>query len=89
MADPRYDAEHKALREQWRPLVEAGLVECHAIVCLFGDRRIYPGQEWHLGHNPTATEHTGPEHVRCNCSEGGTRGAEARWDRPVPASMDW
>lgn len=70
-----YGTKHQQLREQWAPKVSAGLVNCHALVCLEQSRRIAPGSDWHLGHTPDRTRWTGPEHPLCNTSEGGKRGA--------------
>jgi hypothetical protein len=71
-----YGAKHQQLREQWAPKVTAGLVDCHATVCLEPSRPIAPGSDWDLGHTPDRTRWTGPEHMRCNRAEGGRRGAE-------------
>jgi hypothetical protein len=70
-----YGTKHQELREQWRPKVEAGLVDCHADVCIEPVRAIAPHAEWDLGHTPDRTRWTGPEHMRCNRAEGGRRGA--------------
>lgn len=74
----RYDAAHKRERERWRSTVERGEVDCHAVRCLMDERRIQPGDEWDLGHDPTGTVWTGPEHAPCNRSEGATRGNRMR-----------
>lgn len=66
-----YGPEHVAERERWRPHVEAGLVDCRNPVCLMPARRILPGQDWELGHTPDRSAYRGPEHQRCNRSEGG------------------
>lgn len=80
-----YGAEHQAERERWRPTVEAGQATCHATRCLERTRAIAPDAEWHLGHNPERTRWTGPEHARCNTSEGGRRrGQPRRPARPAP-----
>lgn len=72
-----YDAKHKAERERWRPTVDAGQAMCHATRCLVeedsGTRAIRPGATWHLGHTPDRTAWTGPEHERCNTSDGARR----------------
>lgn len=70
-----YGSKHQQLRDHWQPKVAAGLVDCHAVVCLEQARAIAPGTEWDLGHTPDRTRYTGPEHPRCNRSEGGRRGA--------------
>lgn len=61
-----YGAEHQALRDQWRPYVEAGYVDCRAVICLMPDRRILPGQPWDLDHDDDRTGYRGPAHERCN-----------------------
>jgi hypothetical protein len=75
-----YGPEHRRLRELWRPLVEAGGVPCHAVVCLEPSRLIVPGSLWDLGHSAGRDRWTGPEHQRCNRTEGSRRGA-ARWPK--------
>lgn len=71
--DRGYDAKHRELRERWRPRVAAGRVDCHAVLCLMPERRIGPMDPWDLGHTPDRTAWTGPEHRRCNRSEGARR----------------
>jgi hypothetical protein len=78
--DRGYGHEHRRERARWKPAVERGDVDCHAIVCLEPDRRIRPDQRWHLGHTPDRSAWTGPEHERCNTSEGATRGNRERGD---------
>lgn len=64
-----YGAAHQAKREEWRPYVEAGEVDCHAVVCFKPSRWIQPGTPWDLGHTADRTEWTGPEHRYCNRKE--------------------
>ncbi|MDT5119257.1 MAG: 5-methylcytosine-specific restriction enzyme [Mycobacterium sp.] len=66
-----YDAQHDRLRARWKPKVDAGLVDCHAEVCLLPQRRIWLGMEWQLGHTPDRKAYRGPEHKPCNEAEGG------------------
>lgn len=66
-----YDATHDRRREQWRPQVETGMVDCHAALCVMPLRRILLGQAWDLGHTPDRSTWTGPEHSVCNRSAGG------------------
>lgn len=66
-----YGPEHDALREWWRPKVERGGVHCHADQCLMPARLILIGQPWDLGHDRATGKHRGPEHEKCNRSEGG------------------
>lgn len=81
-AERGYGYQHQAKRREWKPKVDAGQVDCHAVVCLeerdgYG-RWIQPGTRWHLGHTPDRSRWTGPEHERCNTSEGATRGNAQR-----------
>jgi hypothetical protein len=80
-----YTTAHQKLRARWKPVVEGGMAQCHAAVCLEGDRWIRPGTPWHLGHTPDRTAWTGPEHARCNESEGAIRGNRARGERVTGA----
>ena len=73
-----YGNDHQALRARWAPSVAAGQVFCHARRCLMPNRLIRPGMAWDLGHTPDRTAHTGPEHMRCNRSEGAARGNRLR-----------
>jgi hypothetical protein len=68
-----YGAPHQAKRREWKPAVDRGDVDCHAVICLeevdgYG-RRIQPGTPWNLGHTPDRSRWTGPEHERCNKTE--------------------
>jgi hypothetical protein len=69
----QYGKEHRALRRQWARKIEQGGVQCQATFCLMLSREIRPGTPWDLGHTPDRTAWTGPEHARCNRSEGGRR----------------
>lgn len=90
-----YGQVHRILRAWWKPHVDAGEVYCHARVCLMRSRWIRPGTQWHLGHTPERDGWTGPEHAKCNCSDGGKRGnppKEMRMPRavrPVRTTQDW
>lgn len=79
-----YGGEHQRLREWWSEQVDEGGVQCHAVVCLMPSREIMPGAEWDLGHTPDGARWTGPEHARCNRSEGARRGAMAGARRSLP-----
>ena len=62
-----YGTEHRNLRNQWRPQVEAGTVHCARC-----GRPIQPGQPWDLGHDDhDRTRYRGPEHARCNRATAG------------------
>lgn len=83
----RYGGLHQAEKRKWIPVIQAGQGWCHAIRCLEPSRHIPPGTPlsmWHLGHTPDGTTWTGPEHRRCNCSEGATRGNRMRRRRRRP-----
>jgi hypothetical protein len=69
-----YGKEHEKQRRAWVPIVARGEAECHAVKCLMPSRAIGVRDEWHLGHTPDRSRWTGPEHPRCNTSEGATRG---------------
>ena len=61
-ADRGYGTEHRALREAWRPLVEAGLTTCARC-----NNPIQPSDEWDLGHSDTdRSQYAGVEHRGCN-----------------------
>jgi hypothetical protein len=79
-----YGTKHQQLRKQWAKVIAAGQGYCHAITCTYPTRYIPPGAAWDLGHNQDRTRWTGPEHARCNRSDGGRRrlrGAQTRsWD---------
>lgn len=63
-----YDAEHDHLRAEWTPKVATGTIRCGNPNCR---RVIAPGERWDLGHTPERRGYRGPEHERCNRSEGG------------------
>lgn len=65
-----YGYEHTQIRKAWADkLAAAGTLPCARC-----NKPITRGQPWDLGHNPTRTGYTGPEHVRCNRSAGGRNG---------------
>lgn len=72
-----YDAEHDRLRREWTPKVATGTIRCANPDCR---RLIQPGERWDLGHTPDRRGYRGPEHERCNRSEGG-RAAHQRGER--------
>jgi hypothetical protein len=76
--DRGYGIEHKRKRAEWAPVVATGQARCHAKRCLHPSRAIDPDEAWDLGHNESRTRWTGPEHARCNRSEGATRGNKQR-----------
>lgn len=76
-----YNADHRALRLAWKPAVDAGMVDCHADICLMPQRRIAPGSKWCLGHTPDRSGWTGPEHLKCSSSDGARRGNAMRGEK--------
>lgn len=81
-----YGAEHQRVRAQWAKAVAAGTAECHARICLHATRAIDPDEAWDLGHNESRTTWTGPEHVKCNRTEGARHRDR---DRPFLTSRNW
>lgn len=62
-----YGAAHQATREEWRPFVEAGSIDCYRC-----GERIWPEDEWDLGHSDDRSSYNGPEHAReCNRAAAG------------------
>lgn len=66
-----YGPRHRELRNQWKPYVEAGRVDCTAPLCMVerdgGTRRIARGADWDLGHDETdRRKYAGPQHAECN-----------------------
>jgi hypothetical protein len=65
-----YGAAHQRKREEWEPLVDAGLVECWRC-----EELIDPGEPWDLGHDDDDRSlYRGPEHRTCNRSAPWHRG---------------
>lgn len=64
--DRGYARPHERLRENWRPQVERGEVDCARCA-----QRILPGQAWALDHTDDRTGYLGPSHATCNNSAGG------------------
>lgn len=75
-----YGWTHQRLRKQWEPRVMAG--DCACAKC---GQPIHPGQAWDLGHTADRQGYTGPEHQRCNRSEGASRGNRMRRRKPSSA----
>lgn len=69
-----YGEEHKAERKRWAEHLErVGAVRCHSIQCLKPGVPIRHGDTWHLGHTVDRAGYTGPEHPKCNTTEGARR----------------
>ena len=69
-----YGYQHQQLRKRWAEILERdGIVTCHARDCVMPSRVITVDMPWHLGHSEDRTRHTGPEHERCNTTDGGRR----------------
>ena len=56
-----YDATHVATRRWWKPIVEAGGVDC--VRCGLPIAR---GSRWHLDHRDDGGGYLGPAHAKCN-----------------------
>lgn len=77
-----YGPAHRALRQQWKPKVDAGAVDCSR----HGNPehpdcpgRIAPGTPWELGHDDEdRSRYTGPEHKACNQLAGRLKAARVR-----------
>jgi hypothetical protein len=75
-ADKRgYGYEHKKLRAQIKPIVEAGRATCWRC-----QQPIRKGQLWDLGHDDDdRTKYRGPEHANAaDCPAGGNRSTSGR-----------
>lgn len=74
-----YGQRHRRLREQWRPTVESGKVDCWRCT-----KPIHPGEPWDLGHDDhDRTQYRGPEHTACN------RGARPTTIEPIATTRRW
>lgn len=86
-----YDYQHKKLREQVRPMVEAGKALCWR--CIENglspeEARIKPDEPWDLGHDDDdRSRYRGPEHQRCNRATAGRRAMFS--GPPVDTSRAW
>src|SRR5262249_7292435 len=71
-----YGYPHQQLQKRWKPLVQAGLVDCARC-----GKRILPGEPWDLGHDDyDRTRYSGPEHRRCNrATQGRKRRTSRKW----------
>lgn len=75
-----YGWEHQQERARWVKYQQAGgddplgkrhgQLLCRADVCKEPSRWIGRHDPWDLGHHPGQRGHRGPEHVKCNRSDG-------------------
>ena len=85
-----YGYQHKKLRAQIAPEVEAGRTNCWRC-----REPIRKGQAWDLGHDDDdRTKYRGPEHAHAaDCTAGGNRataGRQAQFNGPpVDTSRPW
>ena len=89
--DPKYRSpEHRRETQRLkRELARHGALECTAPVCLMPTRAITNpnGREpdgLQAGHNDDGVTYAGPQHARCNVTDGARRG-RARQDDQQPA----
>ena len=79
-----YGREHRKLRDEWKPRVEAGEVHCARPGC---GKLIEPGSAWDLGHNPDRS-YRGPEHRTCNRATRGERRKPVDRAPRLPSPLD-
>jgi hypothetical protein len=66
-----YGWRHQQERARLARVIERdGGAWCQATVCLMPTRWIEATEPWDLGHHPGQRGHRGPEHVKCNRSDG-------------------
>lgn len=72
-----YGRTHRLERERWKPVVEAGQVECWRC-----HQPIDPSKPWDLGHDDEdRTKYKGPEHPLCNRRTSGRKPkTSVRWE---------
>lgn len=81
-----YGTQHQRLRAAWQARINREGTTC--VRC--GGRIPAGSRKWDLGHTADRTGYTGPEHVRCNRSEGASRGNKQRATPPPRvAQRDW
>jgi hypothetical protein len=68
-----YNHTHRVIRKQITEMVECGAARCTRC-----DKRILPGERWHLDHNDERTGYNGAAHAVCNLSAGGAKSAQLR-----------
>lgn len=85
-----YDGRHKAERERWVPIVQAGGVMCarQGPNCI--GKPLAPDQDFDLGHDDQdRTKYNGPECIPCNRGAGGRNGAAVTNSRWTMTVRDW
>lgn len=86
-----YDYNHKKLRRQLEPDVNAGRAKCWRCVAngiTDGTEQIKPGQPWDLGHDDNdRTKYRGPEHQHCNRATATRRTTPT--GPPIDTSRHW
>jgi hypothetical protein len=76
-----YGAAHARLRKSWARRIEAG----EAVPCARCGLPITAGMHWDLGHvDGSRTEHSGPEHRRCNRATASRQPRRRRATRKPP-----
>lgn len=68
-----YGRDHDRLRSIWRSRLERG----DTPLCPKCGQPVTAAQRWDLGHTRDRRAWTGPEHARCNRSDGGRRAHDA------------
>lgn len=69
-----YGVKHQRLRRIWQQRIDR-----EGATCARCGQPIDKGTTaWDLGHTADRTDYTGPEHTRCNRSEGARRGNAQR-----------
>lgn len=71
-----YGSAHQTEKRRLNPIIFEDGAWCCAVECLMPTRLIPPGTrswEWHLGHDRARTRWTGPEHPKCNVTDGARR----------------
>jgi hypothetical protein len=80
MSKPQYRTpEYRAAVRSYKRRQQAGeWLVCVEAICLHPSRDIAPDQAVDVAHDTSGTVILGPSHMRCNRSEGATRGNRMR-----------
>lgn len=87
-----YGYVHMRTRAEWKPYVDAGLVDCWRCGLLITPRPWLKGDGWHLGHDDhDRTIYRGPEHSECNTGRGRRKGQGdgTPWSTVSNPSRQW